>query len=463
MPPTLEKASSMLGIRLDSNGTTFSPGSTVAGCVYRQAHIVSAEAIVKVTILGRAKTKVVAAPSIRGVATVYRGRSILVDEKDYVQTLFQGPLHIPPIASTDGIGHRWPFALTLPLQTTAMGGSDEQGEADQPPERTDQQFLPASFTMNRAGFGARDEGFIEYTIKAELQSKRQGAFETVYATLPITIQINHPGPPVTDFRLTRYRLYGWISSYSLLPGISPARPTISHKAKLLFSSSKMPVFAGNLEVDTPAVIQLENPNPMPIRMQFVPDPKVMKDSPIDGIPQKLQLQALTMEIQTATEIKCDGVETSWAAISPKTLRVSVWSCLAFGPGTRPLYIPCAGDGPPIDVGRKVNLRIGRTGLMGKAYPQGDVHASFSTRHIKYSHRISYELRAVVAGEVLKFKWDSQATVLPPANDVPPGDPDWLQTPEGTPYETDVDETPPPAFQDAWLCPRLHTTMPSVSG
>ncbi|KAG7123051.1 hypothetical protein HYQ44_002757 [Verticillium longisporum] len=34
MPQTIEKASSMLGIRLDSNGTSFSPGSTVAGFQY---------------------------------------------------------------------------------------------------------------------------------------------------------------------------------------------------------------------------------------------------------------------------------------------------------------------------------------------------------------------------------------------------------------------------------------------
>ncbi|KAM0281452.1 hypothetical protein ACHAQH_003482 [Verticillium albo-atrum] len=459
MPQTTSRANSVLGIRLENDRTTFAPGDTIVGCVFRGSHIVSTEAVVKVTLSGRVKTKVVAAPSTRGVATVYRGRSILIDQAEHVQTIFQGPLHIPPSASAEEVEREWPFTLAVPMYAANV---DDLADEDEPHSSTqviDRQTLPGTFRMDRAGFGARDEGFVEYTIKAEMVSQKQGYLETTDVTLPITIRTASLEPPIIDFHLKRHRFYGWVSSYCLLPEISRSGPSFSQKARALFGSSKVPVFAGNMEIDTPTIIQLENMSPIPFRLQFLPDPKVLKNSPLDGVPQKIQLQTLNMEIQTVTEISCDDAASPWVAVSPNTIRISVWSCLAFGPGTRPLFIPCAGENAPVDVGQKINLRIGYTGMMGKLYPQGDIHPSFTTRHLKYSHRVNYELRAVIAGEVLKFKWESDVTILPSAGSsegsMRSGATDWVQPPAST----DEDEPPPPPFQETWIRPPFQSETP----
>ncbi|KAM0335349.1 hypothetical protein ACHAQA_000394 [Verticillium albo-atrum] len=454
MPHTLTKASSALGIHLEGGRTIFAPGDTIVGCVFRGTHIVSTEAVVKITLSGRVKTKIIAAPSTRGVANVYRGRSTLIDEDSHVQTIFQGPLHIAQASTTEESERSWLFTIAIPMYADNVDASAEQGDVAPPTGHIPRPILPGTFAMNPAAFGAQDEGFIEYTIKAELQSTQQGSVETTNAALPITIRTASLEPPIVDFRLTRHRLYGWISSYQLLPEVGRAGPSLSQKTRTLFGSSKVPVYGGHMEVDVPSVIQLENPNPIPIQIRFVPDLKVLKGSRIDDIPQKIQLVMLSMELQDATEIRCDGAASPKAATSPTTMRISVWSCLAFGPGTPPLYIPCADEGPPTDVGQKVNLRIGYTGVMGKPFRQGKIHPCFAIRHLKYTHRVQYELRAQVAGEELKFKWENDLTILPSTDTwedaVQSGTMGWA--PPAGDRAANEDEPPPPPFQEAWIRP-----------
>ncbi|KAM0275132.1 hypothetical protein ACHAQH_007536 [Verticillium albo-atrum] len=319
MPQTSTKTGPALGIVLEGGRTAFAPGDTITGCIFRKTHIVSTETVIKVALFGRAKTKVIADPR----AAIYRGRNTLIDEERHVQVIFQGPLHIPPTTTPEETERTWPFTMDIPSYTALA--STEQGERPL-------QILPGTFTMDRAGFSVRVQGFIEYAIKAELQSTTtHGSIETVDAVLPITIKATSFDPPIVDFQLTRHRLYGLVSSYRLLPEVGRTGPSFSQKARSLFGSLKVPAFAGHLEIDTPAVIQLEHPSPVPIRLQFIPDANVLRGSRISDVPQKIQLQMLSMEIQAATEIKCDGGQGPWSGVSPAIVSISVWSCLAFGP------------------------------------------------------------------------------------------------------------------------------------
>ncbi|KAH7014722.1 hypothetical protein EDB80DRAFT_319223 [Ilyonectria destructans] len=432
MPQTSIKAGPALGIRLEGGRTAFAPGDTIAGQVFRGMHIVSTEAVIKVTLSGRVKTKVIAGPS-----AVYRGRTTLIDEERHVQVSFQGPLHIPPAPTPEEAERAWPFTIAIPMYT-----ADVLAEQSPPAGHMARQILPGTFTMDRTGLGAQDEAFIEYAVKAELQSSAHGSVETTDAILPITIRTASLEPPIVDFQLTRHRLYGCISSYRLLPEVGRAGPSFSQKARSLLGSLKVPAFAGHMEIDTPAVIQLEHPSPIPLRFRFVPDANVLRGSRIEDVPQKIQLLMLSMEIRAATEISGDGASGPRSAVSPAVMSISAWSRVALGPGTPPLYIPCAGEGPPVDVGQRVNLRLGYSGLMSKAFAQGNIHPSFATRYLKYTHRIHYKLSAIVAEEELKFRWGVDVTILPSA---------------GT-----SEEHPPPPFEETWIRPPPGRDAPPQS-
>lgn len=440
MPQASIKVSSALGIRLDGDRTSFGPGDTITGCVVRASHIVSTHATVTVSLAGRVKTKVIAG------ATVYRGRTTLVDEQRHTQTVFQGPLHIPPAPTPDESERTWPFTMTIPTHVEA-----DDGDGEQP------QILPGTFTMERAGFGPQDEGFIAYTIKAELQATSQGSVDSTTAILPITILTVNPGPPMADSHLIRHRLYGCVSSYRLLPEVNRSGRSFSQKARSLFSSQKVPALAGHMEIDTPAVIQLEHPDPIPLRVRFVPDANVLRDSGILGVPQTIQLLSLSMNIRPSTEVACEGAPAPWSAPSTAAMTLSAWSRVVLGPGTPPLYIPYDDDEPPVDVGLRAGLRLGRGGLMSKSFAMGNIHPFFSTRFLTYTHRVSYELHARVAEEDIKHKWAVDVTILPPAGAERASS---LQTTAGR-EGGETDEASPPPFDPTWDRPPPDGEAPPV--
>ncbi|KAH6697502.1 hypothetical protein F5X68DRAFT_5097 [Plectosphaerella plurivora] len=441
MPQTTTKAGPELGIRLDGGPDSFSPGDTITGHVFRGKHIVTTEATLKVRLTGREKTKIIAGPSTRGI---YRGRTTLISEEEHLQVLFQGPLHIAQASPPEEEDRTWSFTFTIP--THVWEGSDEPGDQAPPPRHSLPQTLPGTFT-DSSGSSAQTEGFIEYAVWAELQYDDHGSTETIDAIHPITIKAVSLDPPIIDFRLTRHRQYGLVSSYRLLPEVGRAGPSFSQRARSHFGSRKVPAFAGHMEIDTPAVIQLEHPGPIPLRLQFVPDGNVLRASRIEDVTQKIQLVMLTMEIRAVMEINCDNGPGPWTSVSPTTRAMSVWSRLAFGSGTPPLYIPYATETSPVDVGEKVNLRLGYTGMMSKAFAQGTIHPSFSTRHIKYTHRIYYELQARIAEEELKMSLETDVTILPPAGTS--ADTGYVGSGVGV---TDEEELPPPPFDETWIRP-----------
>lgn len=453
MPPTSAKSNFALGIRLEGGRTTFAPGDTIVGCVYRWAHIVSTEAVIKIALSGKAHVQVSTDSRSRGTSAVYRGRSTLIDEKRHAQIIFQGPLHIPEVFTPEA-EQSWPFAITIPMHTDVLMGSPDQGGRASSPVSVTQRDLPGTFAMDHGGFGVQDEGFVEYTVKAEMHCNKGGSAWTATAVLPIRIRSVSLEPPIVDFQLTKQRLYGSISSHRRPSMEHGAGSSLSQKAKaLLNSTSKVPILAGNMEIHTPSIIQLENPNPIPLLLRFVQDSDIPGDSCGGSIP-KMQLTMFSMEIQSTTELSCDGAPRSWAVPSPATMQISVWSPLVFGASTPPLYVPCTGEDPPVDVGLKVNLRLGYTGMMGKTYSQGRIQPSFALRNLKHTHRVSYELKVMVSGEELKLRWSNDVTILSPTvetgGDAVREEADWaLMTRSQT---ADTDEPAPPPFEETWIRP-----------
>ena len=108
MPKTERKATLELAIELDENLATYCPGDTIIGGVVRKVHTVSTRASIK--LHGRAKSKLI---ERRGDgSSYYRGRFHFFNLNKTGQTLFDGPVHIPP----GGDPQVWPFALTIPTR-----------------------------------------------------------------------------------------------------------------------------------------------------------------------------------------------------------------------------------------------------------------------------------------------------------------------------------------------------------
>jgi hypothetical protein len=129
-----------------------------------------------------------------------------------------------------------------------------------------------------------------------------------------------------------------------------------------------------------------------------------------------------MEIIPTTEIVADGFSGPQSVIKPAGVIVTVWPPVTLSPNAPPLYIPYPEDGPPIDVDKIARLRIGRGSAMSEAVAQGTIYPSFSTRNLKYSHSVTYRIKATVNGEDLEITRSCEVavTVLPPARECRPG-------------------------------------------
>ncbi|KAH7375208.1 hypothetical protein B0T11DRAFT_269882 [Plectosphaerella cucumerina] len=420
MAQTALKTSLSLGIRLADQSSVFAPGDTITGHVFRGTHIVTPEAIVTVALFGRVKTKAISPLGNKS------SRQTLIDEQTSVQTIFRGPLHIPNSPSPDEVEQKWPFAIVIPAH---VGG---------------EQAFPGTFTTDRPGFTSNDRALIEFGVTAELQFTENGTARMVTTTLPVTIRALSLDPPIADFQHVRHRIYGWVSSSNLLP----AAPSFSMRAKMRFSSSTRPTFAGHLEVDSPTIIQLEHPDATPLRLRFVPDTKVMSSSGLYEVPGEIELTSLTMEVQATTKIGGDDADSPQATFTPSPVFMRVWSPLALGPGTPSLHIPYSTDNPALNIGELANLRMGYGGLIGKRFSQGIIYPSFAMRNINHAHRVVFNLQARISKEVLDFKWETDMDILPPSDSRGPAVawPTNQALQSGSPSE--MDEELPPVYQES---------------
>ncbi|KAF5716823.1 hypothetical protein FMUND_6119 [Fusarium mundagurra] len=370
MPQTGPSMSSKLGIRLEGNQRSYSPGDTIIGCVYRKSPVI---------VIHRANN-----------TTTYRGRFDLIPESACSQKIFQGPLHI----ESGGDEQTWPFAIKLPKHVDPrylQGGG--QDESFVPLGATD-HVLPSTYTLRALG---NTEGFVEYFLKATLRVTRKGHIDMTEAVLPFNIINLSPDPPIADFGLKGSRSRQTISSYRLVPGMEDVKLSFSQKVKQSFSASSVPEFVYNLLVDVPSVIQLENPTPIPFKLRVVPDSNGTSEI-IKQVPQKIKLLSVSMRIASSTEVICEG------SLYPHTKerREEIDLCVesAINRIQDDIYIPCTDEGPPLDIGAILGLRLeqSRPGSLHRPSSLPKLNPTFTTYNIRHSHRLTWKVIGEIAGE-----------------------------------------------------------------
>lgn len=395
MPRTARKGSPVLDIRFTERKQYYAPGETIIGEVYRKATVVSPNAIVRVSLQGRAKTKVVVQ---RGNSSdTYRTRLPLINERDQdnAQTLFSGPIHIP----AGGEEEIWPFAICIPTHVDPRAATQVKLDQTFFPSETAQQLhahtLPPTFQLDTSGY---TEAFVEYMVTASLSLSGRSV-NCVDAVAPIRILPACSDPPIADFQQRGTGRFGTIRTYELVPGVERSHLSFKQKFKQSLSTSSVPTFHFKWEVHVPTVLQLDNPTPVPFHLRVVPKWDQCSDA-LRGLPQKIRVTHLSMVIEARTEVKTEG--TFHSHDKCKNQRTDLTLSAALFARKEPVYIPCTDEWPPINVGELLNIRLGREGrVRPRNLDQAPcLYHSFTTYNIRHKHILHWAVMAEVAGETI---------------------------------------------------------------
>lgn len=390
--------SPFLGIEFDDNREFYFPGDTIIGRVNRKSRIVCPDARIRISLHGRAKSKMVSGANSH---QTYRGRFALLDGRRHSQVIFSGPLHI---AADDREGQEWPFAMTIPTHCdplTAQSFSEQDTFVPVHRDCSSAEELPPSMAAT-SSYSGRFEGFIEYFIRADLTTRGNSNMDMHTAIMPFQIRRCQAGPPIVDFKLRRVPCSRSLSSQRLIPGMENAELSKSQRMKKFFGTSSVPSMAFRFEVDSPSVIQLDSPEAMPFRLQATPDWDKSSEI-IRNVPQMIKVTGLTLKIRQITEIRCEGTISTHEDQTDDTMEIHFDEPLR----QTPVEFLCTDQCPRIDIGAAIGLRIGPYGAIG--IKKGFINAGTCLYpdtviyNIRVAHKMTWLLKLEVAGEEMELR------------------------------------------------------------
>jgi len=407
MPRTGVKRGPKLAIEIDHLRTSYLPGDTITGRVIRTAQIAKAESWVCVALYGRSKAKF--AHKVGGATVIHRSRFNFFDSMP--QTIHQGPMHVAP--EGEGAPSAWPFSITIPstMSIKALNDDENQGaivkgdiflpvDADS----VSQHRLPPVF-FGPTKFMGKWHGYVEYYVEAQLglarSSKDNASVVQDWATFPLFIRLPSTPKPTIDFGLSLKNFPCSRSAYALVPGMEEM--SLRKRTKQLFRSSTCPRFVYDLEVHYPTVLQLANPNPIPLLVKVVPNLEETSDD-VACFPQAVVLTEIDMELIEVTEIIITGT------LGPYALRDAENNFFGLHPilkGASPeVVLPVGRDVESLNAGTLLQIRLGTQGVTavspstGKTMTMEFEHPlapSFATHNVRCTHVLRCYLSVSVAG------------------------------------------------------------------
>lgn len=426
MPETAIKTGPKLGIRLDREHATFTLPDTVVGHVFRGSHLVTSEAVVKIKLVGRSKSKIVIR---RGHwSSPYRARYSLVNESDYTYTLLKGPVHIP----ADGDGHTWPFAITLPTQYdstwTASGTGQDESYLPLQTDGSALHNLPPSFEAQKWGLGEGMGCFIEYYLQAELTTTSRGKSETVDAIQPLIITTLDRGTGSRRVRWSTSRSTQSLKRSGIMTAGDTAQDASSNPTTQSAVASSSFDFV--MVVRTPTTLQLDHPDP--VNFLLLAEPKLMGGLDVALLTsQNILVTEVVVHLIASTRIKSPSkrgareasTETKFKLSTKDSPQISAalhvpWmrNADSTNDGARnPDAAPASSDRTQaINAGRHLGLR-----LPDKRFPDQIISESFTTHNIKHSHRLEWKVTVDIAGQSFTSSGGEAVEVLPPSSDDQP--------------------------------------------
>lgn len=142
-------------------------------------------------------------------------------------------------------------------------------------------------------------------MEASLLQEGSHYEKPITASLPIQLCAPSTPYPLVNFDLQRRAFPCAVSAYRLVPGMENAELSFKQKSQQFFHSSKVPKFAFTAWTSCPAVIQLENPTPMPFLVRIVPDRKRTSEV-LHDVPETARVHALDFVIKADTAVIAPG-------------------------------------------------------------------------------------------------------------------------------------------------------------
>lgn len=410
MGPKIYKGGNDLSIE-HSRGKypTFSPGDTFNGALCRNTHIVSPNATLRVALHGREHTTVTSSHSNYNGNTISKSfiRDFpLIDSGEIcVTVLRRAPIHVAP-----GEPVSWPFTIEIPTNVSNHEpfplADDEKTFLPIDSASVATHRLPSIFCTNGGG------GYVEYYFKATLLTWSGGWKTEAEAVFPIIILDRPMTPPIINFEFTRHCKKAKVASYRLVPGMEDASLSFTQRTRQIFASSKMPQIGGNLEIDLPTVVQLDNPTSVPIMMRFVPEAATTSDG-IRGVPVRIELIGLDVTITSHTDMPYSTHDK--LAHDEHSTRLQVWppskSAQAAGVDVSPVYIPCGGELPAMDVGERCKLKFQRLQRVVEVARKPALRPDLESYNMAHSHKMGFEITVRIASDKIKMSFVERVKVL----------------------------------------------------
>ena len=177
--------------------------------------------------------------------------------------------------------------------------------------------------------GKTVEAYIEYVLTAESGGTK--------VCLQLYIRQRSVQSPITNYKMRARSFLQVTKTPRLLPGHANQPLTFGQKSKMVFRPSKTPKYAYTLKVEFPTVIQLEHPDPIPLKIYLVPnlDPQqttICLDKDISRLPP-VKVVSVEMKLKGDINIRCPG--TFWDSGTEKNHMFD----FAFRRPIKPVVVP----------------------------------------------------------------------------------------------------------------------------
>ena len=402
----------VLHIQLENPRPYYAPGDKLTGIVVFTTTADRAIGKVEVTMLGRAKTKIV---QHQGQSRrVYRGRATLFESS---QTLFDD--HYARKADT----FRWPFTFTIPNNPTSRELSigwryNEAYLATN--AKTEGVPLPSTFSTSGHGFGNRFTAFTEYTLQAQVTEPASTSIfkwrSTTEKIQPFRLLSTNASPsPITDHQLYPINKQEAFRTLRLSPEYADAKLSFSQKTRSILRPSTLPTYAVNLNVTVPQVLQVGG-STIPFHLSVTPNPSE-SSSLGPCVSRDIRLIKFSLATKACTSARAFGMFEHHASNS-NTIEIFNTTTSTNIPVSTSAKSDSDGNQPPqgtLDLGSLFDIRI----APGKICP------SFVTYNIIHKHYLICKMVLECAGESMTFEIKGSTVPLvvfgPPAGSL--DDPD----------------------------------------
>ncbi|KAF9895249.1 hypothetical protein FE257_000151 [Aspergillus nanangensis] len=388
---------------------SYAAGDTIIGNLVRHSPVVSPEATVQIVLTGRAKVKI--------TESTGNSRKIYRDEYRFLgnspQVLFRGPLHLP---EGSGESLHWPFEVKIPTEPLASARTGHvQAASFLPLDRNDHpayHVLPGTFLASHEGLRTCSVAKVEYALKATLRYKF-GSHKSHEATWPVTLR--HPVVQTgIGYELTTMRGQKKVQSQRLVPGMENADLSLRQKTQKLFGSSKVPEFHYEIQLTVPRIIQLDDPQFLPIVIHILPLSASTSEA-IRDVAQPVQINWVKFSLRSRTSVMAPSrVFSSYSHDDQWSSTLNLSLPNAFNALESPLTISTGKGNEPIHIGEVFRLGLHAGGLTsGDRYLSrvSGIYPDFVTHNIKHVHMQEWQVSLTIAGETQKHEFSAALALI----------------------------------------------------